>query len=528
MHSVVNLPTPAAGDVFTHNGNLNVTNAAANIFVVYDYDAKDAEQPPSSLTVDFVMGNVYLIDASLFGHWGSNRVFGNLVKGLGLQLEGCLEGDRSVDTVYDDVVCVVNGQLTTSCAIGTIAGNLVTVADLTISGGNQQSQPHSVTTNYIYGCHLLESHLSYGGGLQRAYSAWASMTFAPVRSSSLPRNGIPLPAQNSTSHTNHTLKTGFVDRHDTLGLRSAEEEVNQLKRVVDDLFSRITSGQTTATAEQGTLQKGSSYTQQISRDWAIQRDDDSGSGYQRTTMCANCCRVGHEVKDCIGPVDVDGFISACPICNVRDHHFSTCNKLRKSKKKAKKTLEFLYLVQHRQNKPPIRSTTCWISVWAANNCPRMQLPHTKDFAQKIGQGLILQYPDWRTYDYSAHLPQRGATNAALLRDPSTEYESGRPCSLFPGTQGMSIGDGYNVVRAKMHRLGINLLPNAPNPAVLQSKKMKRQAKRNQTETALVQGDGSRFATGANCTIVQRPLPVLPPKPVFTRALTINIKQEEVD
>ncbi|KAK1636087.1 hypothetical protein BDP81DRAFT_472012 [Colletotrichum phormii] len=528
MHPVVNLPTPAAGDVFTHNGNLNVTNAAANIFVVYDCDARDAEQPSSSLTVDFVMGNVYLIDASLFGHWGSNRVFGNLVKGLGLQLEGRLEGDRSVDTVYDDVVCVVNGQLPTSCAIGTIAGNLVTVSDLTSSSGNEASQVHSVTTNYIYGCHLLESHLSYGGGLQRAYSAWASMTFLPVRPFSLPANGIPFPAQNSTSYTSHTLKASLVDHHDTLGLRSAEQEVKQLRRVVDDLFLRITSGQATATADQGSLQAGSSYTQQISRGRTTQRDVVSGSGYQRTIMCANCCRGGHEVKDCIGPVDVDGFISACPICNVRDHPFSSCHKLKETKKKTKKTLEFLYLVQRRQNKPPIRSTTCWISVWAASDCPRMQLPHTKDFAQKIGQGLILQYPDWRTYDYSAPLPQRDATNAALLRDPSTEYESGRPCSLFPGTQGMSIGEGYNVVRAKMHRLGINLLPNAPNPATLQTKKMKKQAKRNQTETALSQGDGSRFATGANCTIVQRPLPVLPPKPVFTRALTINIKQEEVD
>ncbi|KAF4784332.1 hypothetical protein HER10_EVM0007134 [Colletotrichum scovillei] len=131
MPPPVNLPTPAAGDIFTHDGNLKVTNAAANVFVVYNFDAKKADPSPSSLTVDFVMGNVYLIDASLCSYWESNRVFGNLVKGLGLPFEGWFEGNNSIDTVYDDIVCV----------------------------------PPSVTTSYVYGCRLLESHLSYGGAI---------------------------------------------------------------------------------------------------------------------------------------------------------------------------------------------------------------------------------------------------------------------------------------------------------------------------------------------------------------------------
>lgn len=521
-----NLPTPAAGDIFNHNGNLKVTNAAANIFVVYSFDAKEAGRSPSSLTVNFVMGNVYLIDASLCNYWESNRVFGNLVKGLGLPFEGCFEGDNSIDTVYDDIVCVVGGQLPTCCSIGTIAGNLVTVADLTTPGGNEQTQPLSVTTSYVHGCRLLESHLSYGGGLQRARSAWASMKLAPVRSSSLLTKGIPTPIQNSTSGTSHTVKTSFMNRHVAPGFRKAEQEEKKLRHGVDDSISRVISGQTTATAEQGMLPVPSSYTEKIDKGPVIQLDGISDLSYPRL-MCANCCRGGHEAKDCIGPVDINGFIAACPICNVRDHIFSSCSKLLETKKKAKKALQFLYLVQRRQNKPPILSTTCWIAVWAAQDCPRIQLPHTKEFARMIGQGLIPNYPDWRTYDYSAPLSPRDPTNVALLRDPSTEYEYGRPSSLFPGTQGISIGQGYNAIRAKMQRLGINLLPNAPNPAVF-SRKMKKQAKRDQAKTTLVQGDGSRFATGANCTIVQRSLPALPAKSVFKSPTIVNIKQEAID
>ncbi|KXH52670.1 hypothetical protein CSIM01_11282 [Colletotrichum simmondsii] len=531
MPPPVNLPTPGAGDIFTHDGNLKVTNAAANVFVVYNFDAKKADPSPSSLTVDFVMGNVYLIDASLCNYWESNRVFGNLVKGLGLPFEGWFEGNNSIDTVYDDIVCVVDGQLPTCCSIGTIAGNLVTVTDLTAPGGKEQMQPPNVTIRYVFGCRLLESHLSSGSGLQRARSAWASMTFAPVRPSSLPTRGLPPPIQNSTSGTSHTVKTSFMDRHSAPGFRKAEQEEKKLRRGVDESISRVISGQATATIEKGMLSVPNLYTQQTDKGPAIQLDGISDSSYPRL-MCANCCRGGHGAKDCIGPVDIDGFIAACPICNVRDHIFSSCSKLLETKKKGKRALQFLYLVQHRQNKPPILATTCWIAVWAAQDCPRIPLPHTKEFARMIGQGLIPDYPDWRTYDYSAPLSPRDSTNVALLRDPSTEYEYGRPSSLFPGTQGISIGHGYNAVRAKMQRLGINLLPNAPNPAVF-SRKVKKQAKRDQvkrdhTKTALVQGDGSRFATGANCTTVQRSLPALPAKPVFTSPTIVNIKQEVID
>ncbi|OHE93750.1 hypothetical protein CORC01_10977 [Colletotrichum orchidophilum] len=533
MPPTANLPTPAAGDIFTHNGNLKVSNAAANIFLVYDCDSNDAGRLPSSLTVDFVMGNVYVIDSSLFGHWGSNRIFGNLVKGLGLQLEGRLEGDQYIDTVYDDVVCVVEKQSPTCCSFGTVAGNLITIADLTAPGGNNHHQHHSVSTNYVHGCHLLESHLSYGGGLQRAYSAWASMTFPAAKPSSLPTNPIPSNTQRSTSGTGVSVEASSTNHHETLGLRNAEREVKQLRRVVDKLFSRIILGQTTAMTEQGMLEEPSSQAQQTSGGPENQLSGVCDSDYQRM-MCANCCRAGHKAKDCIGPVDTDGFISACPICNVRNHTISSCPKITGAKKSVRKSIEFLYLVERRQNKPPMKSRTCWVAAWAAKGCPRIQLPHTKEFARKLLLGKICSgtYPDWRTYDYSPPCLQRVRTDPTLLRDPSTMYESGRPCRLFPGTQGTITVNGFETVRAKMHRLGIELHPDVPNPShANHTKKAKRkQAARNSVQEAdpgvkIEGGDASRFATGANCTIVQRHIPTLPSKPAFNTATSVNVKQE---
>ncbi|OHW98893.1 hypothetical protein CSPAE12_02402 [Colletotrichum incanum] len=162
------LPVPAQGDVYTHDGELKITNAAANIFVVYDRQPQGAARSPSSLSVDFVLGNVYLIDSAYFSAFKGSRPrrFGNLIKGLGLDFEGCRRGNTHIKTVYDDVVCVVDNQRGTNCSIGTVAGNLITVLDLSQVFGHPK--PHNVAVSYIHGLTLHESHLAYGGGLHRA------------------------------------------------------------------------------------------------------------------------------------------------------------------------------------------------------------------------------------------------------------------------------------------------------------------------------------------------------------------------
>lgn len=173
------LPKPARGDIYTFGGRLTVTNAAANIFVVYNRrPTETTSTPPSGLSLDFVMGNVYLIDATFISPFteGTSRS-GNLVKGLGLQSEGCHLGDTSIETVYDDIVCVVTNQPGADCNIGTVAGNVVTVCNM---GCHQEnSLPENVKISTIVGFELKEPPIVSGGGLKRALSAWASLTFPP-------------------------------------------------------------------------------------------------------------------------------------------------------------------------------------------------------------------------------------------------------------------------------------------------------------------------------------------------------------
>lgn len=180
------LPRPAQGDIFTCEGRLKVTNAAANVFVVYNGSPPQNTTAPSGLTLDFVMGNVYLIDAVFFfsPFMADHARSGNLVKGLGLQAEGCRWGDTSIETVYDDVVCVVANQPGADCTIGTVAGNVVTVCDM--SNPQEHSLPDNVSISTVVGFQLKEPTTISGGGLRRALSAWGSLTFPTNWSTLLP------------------------------------------------------------------------------------------------------------------------------------------------------------------------------------------------------------------------------------------------------------------------------------------------------------------------------------------------------
>ena len=65
--------------------------------------------------------------------------------------------------------------------------------------------------------------------------------------------------------------------------------------------------------------------------------------------CANCKRQGHEVKVCVGPVDQNGFIRACPACN-ETHSFNECPN--KGHNVSMSTVKF-FLVTTRAGKPLI-------------------------------------------------------------------------------------------------------------------------------------------------------------------------------
>ncbi|GKT41805.1 uncharacterized protein ColSpa_01986 [Colletotrichum spaethianum] len=515
------LPVPAQGDVYIHDGELQITNAAANIFIVYDRQPQGDTRPPSSLSVEFVMGNVYLIDYAYFApfKWGSTRLFGNLIKGFGLDFEGCHRGDTHVKTVYDDVVCVVGNQRGTVCSIGTVAGNLITVLDL--SRVFSHPKPHNVAVTYVHGLTLHESHLAYGGGLHRAYSAWASMRLpADPRTSSIEAFAI----DGTESAQNPSSKESSTDwgKYANPGQHNLVRLTDQLRNVTTDQEEACkkvldSKRQAAAIAREIDLRKLGLLS--LEKDFASAGQSNLLQPLvSLATTCGNCRRRGHEVRDCIGPVDVNGFIAACPLCNKNDHLYDQCSSRVKLKKAEKKVMDFEYLVLWRQNKAPLRSNICWIVAWVKYECPRMTLPHTKAFALKLStyKTAIAPYPDWRTYRYPTSAAEAKSENHNLSRDPNTVYEDGRRCNLGPGSQSLCTNPGYGTVRKKMEKLGIKLCTEAQNPVRQISKKKKRKMTQNKR-------DGSRFATGANCTILQRPLPAAP---LVHNTDPVRIKQEE--
>ncbi|GKT64687.1 hypothetical protein ColTof4_07082 [Colletotrichum tofieldiae] len=516
------LPAPAQGDVYTHDGELKITNAAANIFVVYDRQPQGAACSPSSLSVEFVLGNVYLIDSAYFSPsmWGSSRLFGNLIKGLGLDFEGCRRGNTYVKTVYDDVVCVVGNQRGTACSIGTVAGNLITVLDLSQVFGHPK--PHNVAVSYIHGLTLHESHLAYGGGLHRAYSTWASMVFPaasrisplePFESNGIEKRRVPSGTEKPTVWGEHAeLEQQNLVHHTDQLINIITNQEKAWQKVLDAKRQAASAIQETNMRKLGLL--------------SLERDFGSASHPKHlqsfvgpAPTCGNCLRVGHQVRDCIGPVDSHGFIAACPLCNKKDHLYEQCGSRLRLKKSERKAMDFEYLVMWRQNKAPLRSYICWVMAWVKYECPRMTLPHTKAFALKLSniETAITPYPDWRTYRYPTSEAEFKSENHTLSRDPNTVYEGGRRCNLAPGSQSVSPSLGHGTFRTKMEQLGIKLYPKTRVPI---RKASKRKQKKSQSNM-----DGSRFATGANCTILQRPLPEAPP---VHNIASVKVEQEDED
>ncbi|KAK2048186.1 hypothetical protein LZ31DRAFT_573428 [Colletotrichum somersetense] len=516
-------PVPARGDVYTHDGRLEITNAAANIFVVYDRQHQDAARSPSSLSVEFVMGNVYLIDAAYFApfKWGKSRLFGNLIKGLGLEIEGCRRGDTYVKTVYDDVVCVVGNGRGAGCSIGTVAGNLVNVLDLSEVLGHPK--PQNVTISYVHGLKLYESHLAYGGGLHRAFATWTSMTF-----SATPRTSF---IQVSESHAikrgplSSTDNSTTVEKHVAPDQNNLIHSIDKLKNVANTQEKasqkvKDAKRQIAAAAQVGDLQKLGL----ISQDKGFDLADPSShrqSSVGTPLICANCRRTGHEARDCIGPIDADGFMAACPLCNKSDHIYDQCPLRMKLKPSEKKAMNFEYLVLRRRNKAPVKSNICWIVTWARCECPRIILPHTKAFALKLSicNMAIAIYPDWRTYRYPSSAAEARAEHGSLLRDSATVYEGGEGCYLSPGSQCYSFISDFYSVKEKMKQLGVKFHTELREPAKNVPKKRKKKKKTNNKTT------GNPFTTGANSTILQRPLPPAPP---VRSAASIKIKQEHED
>lgn len=72
--------------------------------------------------------------------------------------------------------------------------------------------------------------------------------------------------------------------------------------------------------------------------------------------CANCGRLDHRAKDCIGPVDESGSIFACPIHNTRLHSYDECFHSALGHGRDTPVLVRRLLIGPRVGKPPLASS----------------------------------------------------------------------------------------------------------------------------------------------------------------------------
>ncbi|KAF3807504.1 hypothetical protein GCG54_00000033 [Colletotrichum gloeosporioides] len=546
------LPEPANGDIFAFGGKLTIDNAAANVFIIHDTRPGGTALLPSSLSVGFVLENVYHIDAALFSRYCSTLVGGTLIKGLGLQAEGCHLGDRSIDTVYDDIVCVVSDQAGSSCSIGSVAGDFVAVIDPVNDWKDPELSPN-LTITHVAGQSTKESLRAEEGSLARALSTWSSMKFAP--------------SQPGVGHTPAIVmgtdlgadKNTFMPSRPFSGSLQASPRENVEAQLLKALSELDEARQELASWKQQSL--GPHHELALPKveishpeNLALTESEDKQlpATVPLAMICGNCDRPGHEVRDCIGPVDNRGFIDACPLCNTRAHGFDQCPKVPSGRgsKSSRKSIRFEYLVLLRSKKAPIKSHSCWIAIWVHAGMPFIPLPHTKHFSLKLSQDLssaAYNAPDWRTYEYNGQI---SIPFDKLVQDPDTVLQKGLTCQLVPGSQSsLDIAQSHCSIKNKMQRTQIkneSAYPakhdhaqpkKQPKPQRKKqgaSKQLKKSKKKQYARHLLYEEESKdkikresggipSFATGANCTMLQRPLPTLP-----AREHVPFIKQEPVD
>ncbi|ETS81786.1 hypothetical protein PFICI_06788 [Pestalotiopsis fici W106-1] len=116
------------------------------------------------------------------------------------------------------------------------------------------------------------------------------------------------------------------------------------------------------------------------------------------TVCGNCQRPGHTVRDCVGPVDERGEIDGCPKCNTaRAHMYDDCP--------ARDTSEdFDLIYRYRQRKPPMKSFLVWQSFLSEQYQPATWpsfIPWSARFALEQQDQAFRAHrkPEWVYYDY---------------------------------------------------------------------------------------------------------------------------------
>jgi hypothetical protein len=136
-------------------------------------------------------------------------------------------------------------------------------------------------------------------------------------------------------------------------------------------------------------------------------------------ICGNCERVGHAVRDCVGPVDEFGEIDGCPKCNTaRSHVYDNC-PVRDS------TEDFDLIYRYRQRKPPVKSHMSWTSFLSGRHQPSTwprYIPWSARFALDQQEMAYRSHrkPEWFYYAYDRiGRPEEEAQDRQI--DPESEY-----------------------------------------------------------------------------------------------------------
>ncbi|KAK8051158.1 hypothetical protein PG993_002543 [Apiospora rasikravindrae] len=137
---------------------------------------------------------------------------------------------------------------------------------------------------------------------------------------------------------------------------------------------------------------------------SISSDDTKLTGRSDELICGNCSRPGHELRDCIGPLDEQGWLAGCPVCNDTLHLYHDCMTRQSLDELSRAEMDQKYLLYYRQNKPPIKCSIDWTVVYNERHPLLIALPWTPTFALKQSQVEALLGEEgkgisWEDYEY---------------------------------------------------------------------------------------------------------------------------------
>ncbi|KAK7981716.1 hypothetical protein PG988_003954 [Apiospora saccharicola] len=122
--------------------------------------------------------------------------------------------------------------------------------------------------------------------------------------------------------------------------------------------------------------------------------------------CGNCRRRGHTIRDCIGPLDAEGWLSGCPVCNDAGHLYHDCIRRSMITPGEQYDWDWKYLLYYRQNKPSIKCSIDWTAVYNEIHPLMIALPWRPAFAleqSNTNEGIprpARKGFTWRTYEYN--------------------------------------------------------------------------------------------------------------------------------